>query len=77
MVIAVNKWDLIEDKNAKLADLREECERFLPQLRGVPLVTISGLQGRNIDQADAGDLRHRESVEHHVSTAKLNRWLPA
>ena len=50
LVIAVNKWDLIEDKNKALADLREECERLLPQLRGVPLVTISGLQGRNIDR---------------------------
>ena len=50
LVIAVNKWDLIEDKQKKLVELREECERLLPQLRGVPLVTISGLQGRNIDR---------------------------
>ncbi len=50
MVIAVNKWDTIEDKNEKLAELREQCERYLPQLKGIPLVTISGLQGRNIDK---------------------------
>src|SRR5204863_3794746 len=43
MVIAVNKWDLIEDKQKTLSDLRDKCEELLPQMRGVPLVTISGL----------------------------------
>src|SRR5690606_32872933 len=41
LVIALNKWDLIEDKNKTLAELREACTRLLPQLRGVPFVTIS------------------------------------
>ena len=46
LVIAINKWDLVKDKNAVLADLREACERLLPQLRGVPLVlTDMGLSG--------------------------------
>jgi GTP-binding protein len=77
MVIAVNKWDLIEDKNAKLAELREECERLLPQLRGVPLVTISGLQGRNIDRLMAAIFKIEKAWNSHFSTAKLNRWLGA
>jgi GTP-binding protein len=75
LVIAVNKWDLIEDKNKKLAELREECERLLPQLRGVPLVTISGLQGRNIDRLMAAVFAAELAWNTHISTAKLNRWL--
>jgi GTP-binding protein len=75
MVIALNKWDLIEDKQATLVKLREECERLLPQLRGVPLVTISGLQGRNIDRLMQAVFKIEQAWNTHISTAKLNRWL--
>ncbi len=75
MVIALNKWDLIEDKNKALADLREECERLLPQVRGVPLVTLSGLTGRNIDKLMEAIFAIERSWNSHVSTARLNRWL--
>jgi len=75
LVIAVNKWDLIEDKNAKLLELREMCERLLPQLRGLPLVTLSGLQGRNIDKLMAAIFKIEEAWNTHISTARLNRWL--
>ena len=75
MVIAVNKWDLIEDKTAALAQLRAQCDELLPQVRGVPLVTISGLQGRNIDRLMAAIFKIEKSWNTHLSTAKLNRWL--
>jgi len=75
LVIAVNKWDLVEDKNKALADLREACERLLPQLRGVQLVTISGLQGRNLDRLMKSVFIAEQKWNTHVSTARLNRWL--
>jgi GTP-binding protein len=75
MVIALNKWDLIEDKNAKLRELREECERLLPQLRGIPLVTLSGLTGKNIDRLMDAIFEIERSWNAHVSTSRLNRWL--
>ncbi|MHA6298825.1 ribosome biogenesis GTPase Der [Devosia sp. CAU 1758] len=75
MVIALNKWDLIEDKNETLKLLREECERLLPQLRGVPLVTLSGLTGRNIDKLMEAIFAIERSWNSHVSTSRLNRWL--
>ncbi len=77
MVIALNKWDLIEDKQATLVKLREDCEELLPQLRGVPLVTISGLQGRNIDRLMQAIFKIEKAWNTHLSTAKLNRWLGA
>jgi GTPase len=75
LVIAVNKWDLIEDKNEHLKMLREECERLLPQLRGVPLVTLSGLTGKNIDKLMDAIFAIERNWNAHVSTARLNRWL--
>ncbi|QJR19077.1 ribosome biogenesis GTPase Der [Pelagibacterium halotolerans] len=77
MVIAVNKWDLIEDKNAKILELREQCERLLPQLRGIPLVTMSGLQGRNIDKLMKAIFEIERTWNVKIRTAKLNRWLSA
>jgi GTP-binding protein len=75
MVIAVNKWDTIEDKPKALLELREQLERYLPQLKGIPLVTISGLQGRNIDKLMAAIFAIEAKWNSHVSTARLNRWL--
>ena len=75
MVIALNKWDLIEDKNKALAELREACERLLPQLRGIPLVTLSGLTGKNIDRLMDAIFEIERSWNAHVSTSRLNRWL--
>jgi len=75
MVIALNKWDLIEDKNAALADLKEACERLLPQLRGIPMVTLSGLTGRNIDKLMDAIFKIERNWNAHISTARLNRWL--
>ncbi|MFD1252449.1 MULTISPECIES: ribosome biogenesis GTPase Der [Devosia] len=75
MVIALNKWDLIEDKNKALSELREACERLLPQLRGIPLVTLSGLTGKNIDRLMDAIFAIERSWNAHVSTARLNRWL--
>ncbi len=75
MVIALNKWDLVDDKDATLRRLREECEHLLPQLRGVPLVTLSGLTGRNIDRLMEAIFAIEKVWNSHISTAKLNRWL--
>ncbi|MGB2200789.1 MAG: ribosome biogenesis GTPase Der [Pseudooceanicola atlanticus] len=75
VVVAVNKWDLEEDKQGKLRDLKESFERLLPQLRGAPLVTVSAKTGRGLDRLNAAIVRAHEIWNSRVSTAKLNRWL--
>ena len=75
LVIAINKWDLIEDRQKAMAELREMAERLLPQVRGVPLVTLSGLTGAGIDKLMAEVLRIYAIWNRRVPTAALNRWL--
>ncbi|MEP0961273.1 MAG: ribosome biogenesis GTPase Der [Roseobacter sp.] len=75
VVIAVNKWDVEENKQAKLKDLRESFERLLPQLRGAPLVTVSARTGRGLDRLHTAIMRAYEVWNRRVSTAHLNRWL--
>lgn len=75
MVIAVNKWDLVEDKPATMSKLKEACQRLLPQLRGIPLVTLSGLKGKNIPKLMEAIFEIERSWNARISTARLNRWL--
>ncbi len=77
VVVAVNKWDLEDEKQAKLKDLRESFERLLPQLRGAPLVTVSAKTGRGLDRLHKAIISAHEVWNRRISTAKLNRWLIA
>jgi len=75
VVVAVNKWDIEDNKQAKLKELRESFERLLPQLRGAPLVTVSARTGRGLDRLHTAIMRAYEVWNRRVTTAQLNRWL--
>src|SRR6056297_1599020 len=77
VVVAVNKWDLEEDKGAKLAALREAFERLLPQLRGAPLVTVSARTGRGLDRLRQAVVTAHDIWNRRITTARLNQWLGA
>src|SRR5690606_5953518 len=49
-VLAFNKWDLIENRQELLAELREKTERLLPQVRGLQAVPVSAETGRGLDK---------------------------
>jgi ribosome-associated GTPase EngA len=75
LVIAFNKWDLIEDRQKTLQTLRAETERLLPQVRGVRAVPVAGQTGEGIDRLmEAVAFAHRV-WNTRISTARLNRWL--
>ena len=75
VVVAVNKWDLEEDRQAKLRVLRESFERLLPQLRGAPLVTVSAKTGKGIDRLHEAVRKAHDVWNRRVPTARLNQWL--
>ncbi|AAV95590.1 ribosome biogenesis GTPase Der [Ruegeria pomeroyi] len=75
VVIAVNKWDVEENKQDKLRELKESFERLLPQLRGAPLVTVSAKTGRGLERLHDAILRAHEVWNRRIPTAALNRWL--
>ncbi len=75
VVIAVNKWDLVAEKQKALSHLRESVDRLLPQLRGVPLIMLSALDGKGIDRLHAAIMLAHERWNSRISTGKLNRWL--
>ncbi len=75
LVLAFSKWDLIDEPQAVLADLREKTERLLPQVRGVQAVPISAETGRGLDKLMEAVVRTHEVWNRRISTGRLNRWL--
>ncbi|MFZ2101214.1 MAG: ribosome biogenesis GTPase Der [Oricola sp.] len=74
-VIAFNKWDMIEDRQKVLAELREKTERLLPQVRGIRAVPISGETGAGLDKLMQEIVETHKVWNRRISTGKLNRWL--
>ncbi|TIT09536.1 MAG: ribosome biogenesis GTPase Der [Mesorhizobium sp.] len=74
-VIAFNKWDLIDNPQELLAELREKTERLLPQVRGIQAVPVSAETGRGLDKLMESVIKTHKVWNSRVSTGKLNRWL--
>ncbi|MER2534397.1 MAG: ribosome biogenesis GTPase Der [Rhizobiaceae bacterium] len=74
-VIAFNKWDLIDEPQQALADLREQTTRLLPQVRGIRAVPVSGQTGRGLDRLMEAVVEAHRVWNTRISTGRLNRWL--
>jgi GTP-binding protein len=75
IVIAVNKWDLVEREPGALSRLRAEVDRILPQIKGAPVVTLSARSGEGLDRLMEGVLQSYAVWNRRVPTAALNRFL--
>jgi GTPase len=75
LVLAVNKWDLVEDKRAKLKELEEKLETSLPQLAGLKAVTVSAKTGAGIEKLMPAVFDAFGAWNRRVPTPQLNRWL--
>lgn len=75
MVVAVNKWDLLENRAGEFGRLSERLEELLPQWRGVPVIALSALSGHGVDRLMPLLLEQYGLWNKRVSTAALNRWL--
>jgi GTPase len=75
LVIALNKWDLVRTPQARLAELRETCERLLPQIKGVAFVPVSALTGKGVDALMNAVLAADGLWNKRLPTHALNQWL--
>lgn len=75
LVLAVNKWDLVDDRRAAMQTVRDRLEKSLPQVRGLPIVTLSALTGNGVDKLMPAVFEIYERWQARIPTARLNAWL--
>jgi GTPase len=75
IVIAINKWDLIEHEPGAQLRLRAQIDRLLPQIKGAAVVTLSARTGNGIDRLMAAVMASHAVWNRRVPTAALNRFL--
>jgi GTP-binding protein len=75
LVIAISKWDLKEGRSGGITRMQEEADERLPQVKGLPVVGVSGLTGDGIDRLMQAVVDIHEVWNRRVGTAELNRWL--
>ena len=74
LVIAINKWDVAEDASKLFNGVRAALDEGLAQVKGVPLLTVSAVTGKGIDQLLGAAFDVREAWSRRVPTGELNRW---
>ncbi|MCM2343064.1 MAG: ribosome biogenesis GTPase Der [Alphaproteobacteria bacterium] len=75
LVIALNKWDLIEDKEEYLKEFRADILHQLGQVPDVPFVTLSAIRGANTGRVLDVVMETYDIWNKRVKTATMNRWL--
>jgi GTP-binding protein len=74
LIIAVSKWDVAENAPSLFQGIRGALDEGLAQVKGLPLITVSGFSGRGIDQLIEAAFEIRESWSRRIGTGELNRW---
>ncbi|URW76164.1 ribosome biogenesis GTPase Der [Sphingomonas donggukensis] len=74
LVIALNKWDVAENASSLFNGVKGALDEGLAQVKGVPLMTVSGATGKGIDQLIKVAFETRDAWSRRISTGQLNRW---
>jgi GTP-binding protein len=74
LIVALNKWDVAENPPSLFQGVRAALDDGLAQVRGVPLLTVSAITGRGLDQMIDAAFNARDAWSRRISTGQLNRW---
>lgn len=75
IVVAMSKADLVLKQAGSVKKLREETDHWLPQVKGVPVISVSGVTGEGIDRLLKAIVESHAVWNRRVPTSALNRWL--
>lgn len=75
LVLALNKWDKVEDKSGLLKSIQEKLDNQLTQVRGIPCIPISAQHGRGLDKLMEAVMLMYSNWNRRISTGQLNKWL--
>ncbi len=74
-VLCLNKWDLVENKDEVLTEVRWQVEKIMGDFKGLPVVCTTALTGDAVNKVIKTCLDAYALWNKRVGTAELNRWL--
>jgi GTP-binding protein len=74
LVLALNKWDAVADRNAARRAIADRIETSLAQIKGIKSVTISALTGAGVEKLLPAVREASRVWNIRLPTAELNRW---
>ncbi len=75
LVIAINKWDAVEEHRKTLDEIQYRMETSLAQVKNIPYVTMSAITGKNVDRLLETIMSTYVIWNKRIKTSGLNRWL--
>ncbi len=75
LVIILNKWDIAKDPKAILAEVHHELEHHFAQVKHVPVITTSALEGTGLNKFMDAVLEVYRLWNVRLTTGQLNQWL--
>ena len=75
LIICINMWDVVNEKEVVFNLLKSRLERSLPQIKGVSVLKISGLLGNGVNQLMVESKKVYEVWNKRITTNVLNKWL--
>jgi GTP-binding protein len=77
IVLVFNKWDVVEEREARAKELEREAREKMPHLDFAPFVFLSAKTGRGVSGIFSRVEKVREEQERRIATPELNRFLDA
>lgn len=75
LVLAINKWDAVDDRTRIRQEFMDRLERSLSQLPDIPVVSISALNGKNLHKLMSAVTESYEHWNRRIGTGQMNKWL--
>jgi GTP-binding protein len=75
LIIAINKWDTVPNKEEVTKSLRAFLDKNIAQLPDIPIVMISALKGDKTEKLMYGIFDIYALWNKRISTSALNKWL--
>jgi len=72
IIICVNKWDIVEKDSKTMKTFTDSLRNNLPFLSYAPILFISALTGKRVDELINKIMEINESYSHRLSTGLLN-----
>ena len=75
LVFAINKFDLVKNKDEMISEIRLQLDKSMPEISGAPIIPIAAINNHNVKKTMQFAVRVYEEWQQYIPTNKLNDWL--